>query len=190
MAQWLPGLFYHSQPAAGACADPGCARGRRYDFGEANMGTLRLLVSRPVSRTRLLLIKFLAAAIYTLVLLIWVAILALGVSMLMFNQFAVRGRETESNVIFYDNTLALWRGLPVCCLGLVTVVRLCCPPCREFHRSDLATVSVLIILTILTGCRSRFMMKRSSLTCLTPYAGLEGFFMLKGGWGDGGWLHQ
>jgi ABC-2 type transport system permease protein len=32
--------------------------------GEANMGTLRLLVSKPVSRTQLLLIKFMAASLY------------------------------------------------------------------------------------------------------------------------------
>src|SRR5258705_13391213 len=33
--------------------------------GEANMGTLRLLVTKPVSRTQLLLIKFTAASCYT-----------------------------------------------------------------------------------------------------------------------------
>ena len=33
--------------------------------GEANMGTLRLLISKPISRTQLILVKFAAATIFT-----------------------------------------------------------------------------------------------------------------------------
>src|SRR4030095_3090139 len=36
--------------------------------GEANMGTLRLLLTRPVSRTEFMLMKFLACVIFTLLL--------------------------------------------------------------------------------------------------------------------------
>ena len=43
--------------------------------GEANMGTLRLIVSKPVSRTQLMLAKFLATMVYTALLLIWMAAL-------------------------------------------------------------------------------------------------------------------
>src|SRR5690606_9914670 len=46
--------------------------------GEANMGTLRLSLVRPVSRTEYILIKFLASFIYTLALLVWMALLALA----------------------------------------------------------------------------------------------------------------
>lgn len=52
--------------------------------GEANMGTLRLLISKPISRSTLLISKFLAATIYTLLLLIWMAILSLFLSLLIF----------------------------------------------------------------------------------------------------------
>ncbi len=52
--------------------------------GEANMGTLRLLLTKPISRTEFILAKFFAAAIYTLTLLIWLAVLALFVSMAVF----------------------------------------------------------------------------------------------------------
>ena len=48
--------------------------------GEANMGTLRLLAAKPVSRTRLLLVKFIAASVYTILLLIWVAVFSLVLS--------------------------------------------------------------------------------------------------------------
>ena len=52
--------------------------------GEANMGTLRIMLTKPISRTQFLLAKFLASAIYTLMLLIWIAFLALFVSMFLF----------------------------------------------------------------------------------------------------------
>src|SRR5438270_3624590 len=52
--------------------------------GEANMGTLRLLISKPISRSSLLISKFLASTVYTLLLLVWMAILSLLVSLLVF----------------------------------------------------------------------------------------------------------
>ncbi len=52
--------------------------------GEANLGTLRLLFSTPFTRTQWVLGKFIAASIYTIVLLIWLAFLALFVSMWVF----------------------------------------------------------------------------------------------------------
>lgn len=38
--------------------------------GEANMGTLRLLLTKPVSKTEFILAKFFASAVYTLMLLV------------------------------------------------------------------------------------------------------------------------
>jgi ABC-2 type transport system permease protein len=52
--------------------------------GEANMGTLRLLQSKPVSRFEMVMGKFLATFVYTMLLLIFLAICALFVSMIMF----------------------------------------------------------------------------------------------------------
>lgn len=52
--------------------------------GEANMGTLRLLLTKPVSRPNFLYAKFIASGVYTFMLLVWIAILALFVSMALF----------------------------------------------------------------------------------------------------------
>ncbi len=52
--------------------------------GEANLGTLRLIFTTPYSRTQWVMAKFIAASIYTLLLLIWLAFLALFVSMWIF----------------------------------------------------------------------------------------------------------
>src|SRR5215467_3250952 len=52
--------------------------------GEANMGTLRLSLVRPISRSQYMLGKFLASFIYTISLLLFLAILALAGSVLIF----------------------------------------------------------------------------------------------------------
>lgn len=52
--------------------------------GEANMGTLRMLLTKPVSRTEFILAKLLASGVYTFLLLAWIAVLALGVSIALF----------------------------------------------------------------------------------------------------------
>jgi len=52
--------------------------------GEAAMGTLRNLVTRPLSRRSLLLSKYGAAAVYTMVLLIWLGLMAVGVAQWIF----------------------------------------------------------------------------------------------------------
>src|SRR5690242_1811071 len=52
--------------------------------GEANMGTLRLLLTKPVSRTNLMISKFFAASIYTILLLSFMAALGLFGSIAIF----------------------------------------------------------------------------------------------------------
>ncbi len=52
--------------------------------GEANMGTLRFLLTKPISRTEFMLAKFFASCVYTFAILTWVAILALGLSVAIF----------------------------------------------------------------------------------------------------------
>lgn len=51
--------------------------------GEASAGTLRLLLTRPISRSRLVLAKFAASSVYALGLLVWLAITALVLSILL-----------------------------------------------------------------------------------------------------------
>ncbi len=52
--------------------------------GEATAGTYRMLVTRPVSRFRILTSKFLAGNIYVIAMICWLALLSLGVSLLVF----------------------------------------------------------------------------------------------------------
>lgn len=71
--------------------------------GEATAGTYRILVTRPVSRFNIVLSKFLAGLIYTNLLVLWMAIISLGIGILMFG-------VGELIVIKNVNILILARG--------------------------------------------------------------------------------
>jgi ABC-2 type transport system permease protein len=76
--------------------------------GEANLGTLRLLYTTPYSRTQWVLGKFIAASIYTIVLLVWLAILALFMSMWIFGTddlFLMK----SNYVVLIEEKDVLWR---------------------------------------------------------------------------------
>lgn len=52
--------------------------------GEATSGTYRMLVTRPVSRLNISISKFLAGFIYTNLLLLWLTIVSMGLSLIIF----------------------------------------------------------------------------------------------------------
>jgi ABC-2 type transport system permease protein len=91
--------------------------------GEAAMGTLRLLLTRPVSRTNILLSKFLAGSIYTFLLLIWLGIISLVVGRFIFGPGDLIVLKSDS-VIILQSTDTLWRflsALGVAFLSLLVV---------------------------------------------------------------------
>lgn len=76
--------------------------------GEANLGTLRLLFTNPYSRTQWVIGKFVAASIYTIVLLIWLAFLALFVSMWIFGTDDLFLMKSNYVVLIQEKDV-LWR---------------------------------------------------------------------------------
>lgn len=154
--------------------------------GEANMGTLRLLVSKPISRSQLLTVKFAASCIYTWLLLIWVAVWALFISIALFgtNDLFI-AREYDSNVI--SSTDVMWRYLASFAfagIGLMTVAAM------GFMFSVFAdnaigpiviTVCVIIVFTILTQMQIPFYDETIKPYLLTTHMlGWKGFFYVKG----------
>jgi len=123
--------------------------------GEANAGTLRFLLTKPISRTEFILAKFMAATVYTLMLLIWLAILALFVSMLIFG--------TDDMIIVKNNYLVqlehgdiFWRYIGAfgfAALAMTTVAALGFFLSLFAENSIgpiVATMSVIIVATILS----------------------------------------
>jgi len=123
--------------------------------GEANMGTLRLSLTRPVSRTQYMLGKFLASLIYTMALLVFLAILALFGSMLLFG--------TNDLIIFRSSSIhqmtsddVFWRYIAAfayATLALTTVSSLALL-LSVFAENAIgpiiATMSIVIVFTILS----------------------------------------
>jgi len=126
--------------------------------GEANMGTLRLLVIRPVSRTRLLLVKFYASVIYTVLLLAWMALLALFLSMLLFgtNDMMIARNTVMEQIKSSD---VLWRyiaafGYATVALSTVAALAFLLSVFAENSIGPIvSTISIVIVLTILSEMR-------------------------------------
>jgi ABC-2 type transport system permease protein len=78
--------------------------------GEATAGTYRLLITRPVSRFQIATSKFIAGIIYTFSLILWLALISLGIGMLIFGvgELIVIG---SSQVIIFPKEDIWWRFL-------------------------------------------------------------------------------
>lgn len=123
--------------------------------GEANMGTLRFLLTKPVSRTQFILAKFLAATIYTLLLLTVMAFLALFVSMWIFGTDDMLLRKTNYIVILQHNDV-FWRyagafGFAAVAMTTVAALGFLLSVFAENSIGPIVTtMSIIVVLTILS----------------------------------------
>ena len=123
--------------------------------GEANMGTLRLLVSKPASRTTLMLAKFFASVIYTAMLLLWMALLSLAMSILLFgtNDIIIARNDVLEIIRKSD---VLWRyfaafGYATAALTTVAALAFLLSVFAENSIGPIvSTISIVIVFTILS----------------------------------------
>lgn len=123
--------------------------------GEANMGTLRLLLTRPVSRTRFMLTKFAACVIYTVLLLVWMALLSLLLSIFLFgtNDMVITRNDVVEQIQRSD---VLWRytaAFAYAAVALTTVAALAFLLSVFADNSIgpiVSTISIVIVFTILS----------------------------------------
>ncbi|GAC1418465.1 MAG: hypothetical protein NVS1B13_04410 [Flavisolibacter sp.] len=123
--------------------------------GEANMGTLRFMMTKPFSRTYFILSKFFATIIYTLMLLTFMAVLGLGMSLLIFGKSDLMVFKSEMFILISKSDV-MWRYMAAygfAGLSMITVASL------AFFLSVFAensigpiisTMSIIIVFTILT----------------------------------------
>ena len=86
--------------------------------GEANMGTLRMLLTKPISRTTILLSKFIAAVIYAIILLAWMAFLSLVVSILIFGTDDLLIFKSDGAVLLRESDV-MWRFIAAFVFGAI-----------------------------------------------------------------------
>lgn len=123
--------------------------------GEANLGTLRLLLTKPISRTRFTLAKFAAAAVYTFLLLVWIAFLSLVVSVWIFGTddlFIVK----SSYAVQLAEDDVLWRYAGAFGYALLSMLTVTALGFFFSHFASnsigpiVATMSVIVFFTILS----------------------------------------
>lgn len=122
--------------------------------GEAAMGTVRMLASKPISRTQIVLSKFIAGAVYTFILTLWLGFLALIVAKWMFGSGDLIVLNNDGLVILQEADI-MWRfGLAfiVAFLSLLTVATLsiCFSAFAENSIGPIvSTMAVIILFTII-----------------------------------------
>jgi ABC-2 type transport system permease protein len=151
--------------------------------GEANMGTLRLLISKPISRTQLILVKFAAATIFTILLLLWMAITALLFSLLIFgadDMLVFRSKGGESQILLITKDDIVWRYIAAFAYATValTVIAALALFLSIFAENSIgpiiATVCIVIVCTIISNID-----KNVKPFLFTSYlVGWKGFFYI------------
>lgn len=156
--------------------------------GEANMGTLRLVLVRPVSRAKIVVVKFFASVIYSLMLIIWLAIVALFLSILFFGKGDLINLKSDTVIIILSNDV-MWRyGLAFCfaALAMTTIVSLSMFLSAFTDNAIgpiVATMGIVVVLTILTNLELPLFNLIKPYLFTTHMIGWKGFFDDPISWG-------
>ena len=149
--------------------------------GEANMGTLRLLVTKPVTRTQLLLGKFLATTIYTLALLTFMALISLFGSMLLFGVSDLIVFKSDMFILLEQDDV-FWRYLfafGFAALAMTTVASLAFFLSVFAENSIgpiIAAMSIIVVLTILISMDIAFFNHLRPYLFINHMLNWKGFF--------------
>lgn len=156
--------------------------------GEANMGTLRLVLTKPVTRTQLILVKFLASFLFTVALLVWMALMALFLSMLIFGVddmliFRVKGEESQIMQITSDDVM--WRyfaafGYASVALTVIASIAILLSIFAENSIGPIvATVCIVIVCTVISNINVPIIDRTIKPWLFTSYlVGWKGFFYI------------
>jgi ABC-2 type transport system permease protein len=151
--------------------------------GEANMGTLRLLLTKPVSRTGFLLSKFIAASVYTFLLLVWMAVLGLGVSLLAFGaDLVVMKSEVVTFILEKDVLWRYWAAFGFATIAMLTVTALAflLSVFAENSIGPIVTaISIIVLLTIFNSLDLPLFNSMKPYLFTTHMIGWKGFFDVK-----------
>ena len=149
--------------------------------GESGAGTLRLLLTKPISRAKLILAKYGASVIYSFLLLIWLAITTLGTSVLIFGTGDLAfGKSDQVIVLLRDDIV--WRyvcafGFAALSMAAVSALALFLSVMADNGIGPIVgTMGVVIVFTIVTN------LDVSLFNAIKPYLftshmlGWKGFF--------------
>ena len=128
--------------------------------GEATSGTYRLLFTRPVSRHIIVLAKYCAAQLYTIGLILWMSVLSMGMSLMLFGPGELFIVSSSITVLQQDDIL--WRFLwayvfGILSMGTVASIAFMFSALVENSIGPIAmTMAIIIVFTIVSALDAGF----------------------------------
>jgi ABC-2 type transport system permease protein len=122
--------------------------------GEGAMGTIRLLLTKPISRTKILFSKYLAGCAYTLIILLWMGFMALIIGKWLFGTGDLLVLNSDGLIVLQQHDLG-WRfllGFSVAFLSLTMIATLSLTLSCFSENSIgpiVSTMAIIILFTII-----------------------------------------
>jgi ABC-2 type transport system permease protein len=128
--------------------------------GEATSGTYRMLITRPVSRTKLITAKYIAGLLYSHGLVLWLAIVSLGLGIILFGtgELIVIGNK----IIIFAKDDILWRfmlayGYAALSMSVVASLAFLLSSLVENAIGPIvSTMAIIIVFTVLSALNFDF----------------------------------
>lgn len=122
--------------------------------GESAMGTIRLLATKPISRTSILLSKFLASCIYTLIVIFCLVFMSIVLGKMLFGNGDLIVLKSDGLIVFqqHDITWRFFYGFLLAFLSLVTVATLALTLSCYSENSIgpiVSTMGIILLFTII-----------------------------------------
>jgi ABC-2 type transport system permease protein len=149
--------------------------------GEANSGTLRLMLTKPITRPKLVLVKFVSSFIYTVLLIVWLAVVALFLSLLMFGEGDMINLKSDAFVMLLQNDI-MWRygaAFIFAVLAMTTIAAMSILLSAFADNSIgpvISTMGIVVILTIISNLELPLFNLVKPYLFTTHMIGWKGFF--------------
>lgn len=149
--------------------------------GEANSGTLRLLLTKPISRLKLVMAKFISSFIYTVLLIMWLAGVALVLSLVLFGKGDMINLKSDAFVMILQDDI-MWRygaAFLFAVLAMTTIAALSILLSAFADNAIgpvISTMGVVVVLTIMSNLELPIFNAIKPYLFTTHIIGWKGFF--------------
>lgn len=149
--------------------------------GEAGMGTLRLVLSYPVKRSTLIMAKYYSSMVYAIFLILWLALVALLLSVAFFGTGDLINLKSDSVIILLKDDI-LWRYIAsylFAVLAMSTVSSLSILLSSFANNSIgpiVSTMAIIVVMTIFSSIELPLFNIIKPYLFTTHLIGWKGFF--------------
>ena len=146
--------------------------------GEASM---RLVLTKPISRPKLIWIKFMASLVYTVMLIVWLAVVGLFVSLLIFGAGDMVNMKSDTFIILLKDDM-VWRYMAAFVFASLAMTSIAALAMMLSAFADnsigpiIATMGIVVVLTILTNLELPLFNAIKPYLFTTHMIGWKGFF--------------